>query len=468
MAQTYDRITGSTGPQTLPVATYEAGGGGCSVATLSVGAITAHAPSNGGTRTYEPVVLSQSSSNPSKGMKRNWTKIKRSGEISMTPYSRSKTVDEYFVVSRDFRSVDWRRKTGTCRATGSPVCVFDGGAEQVRATWTQNDDFHSLSESDIVHTRVLQEWADLQGQVSDAISTTQQAAFAEALSTYDILTQIAESKETLGYLTSKVSEAAESLRKFAHADESTHKRARTLTAKQMLGSADKLFRKFGSRWMEYRYAIMPLIYSVQDVLELVANREAVYKSGRSQVTIDIDFPSDVSSNFQTYERVFGDVKIRSLTKVGYDSGALQRMFSQVKFNPFTTAWELVPMSFVVDWFLNVGDAINSATAIDFSSQRRGCTSVKYSYVDEIRLLDTRDLTVHKTFSHVACGDLRVSDSHKMDVDALLMRRTTESYNRFLYDRPTPKIVFDPYLSWKRMIDAVVLGYQPTKKLLRSL
>lgn len=467
MATSYDEVTDSTGSQTLPAADYSVSGGGCAPGILTIGAITAFAPPNGGTRTYEPIVRRLSTSDPSKGSKRNWQAIKRSGEISMTPYSRSSTVDEYFVVSREFRNVDWRRKTGTCRAVEQPVCTFDGGPEIVKATWTQNDDFHSLSDV-FLHSRVYSQWADLQSQIADAISTTQQAAFAEALSTYDILTEIMESKETLRYLSSKVGEVAESLRKFAHADEPTHKRARAMTAKQLFGHADKAFRRYGSRWMEYRYAIMPLLYSVKDIRDVMANRDAVYKSGRSRVTIDIDMDSKITSDYQTYERVFGKVEIRSLTKVGYDSGALQRVASQIKFNPFTTAWELVPLSFVVDWLLNIGDAINSATALDFSSQRKGCTSVKRSHVGEINLWDSRDLTVHKTLKHDLCGDITVSDTHRMNVDALLMRRTIESYDRFLYDRPAPKVVFDPFLSWKRVLDAIVLGYQPTKKLLRSL
>lgn len=45
--------------------------------------------------------------------------------------------------------------------------------------------------------------------------------------------------------------------------------------------------------------------------------------------------------------------------------------SQFRINPINTAWELIPLSFVIDWALQVGDAIN---AIHLVSASRGVTS----------------------------------------------------------------------------------------------
>jgi len=45
------------------------------------------------------------------------------------------------------------------------------------------------------------------------------------------------------------------------------------------------------------------------------------------------------------------------------------------FNPFVTAWEVVPLSFVIDWFISVGKAISAASFLAFQSQY----SASYGY-----------------------------------------------------------------------------------------
>lgn len=420
------------------------------------------------TITYTPIITHSSVYNPTKGSKRNWEAIKKSGQISMTPYARSKETVEEFIVERPYRFRTWPSASAWCK----DVC---GGKVELGPKdryWTQRDHFGSLSNAVNVD-ETIPTYLEHSEQVDEAISTTQQEAYANALSTYDLLTELAEGKETLSFLLGKVSGASEALRKFASTDEETYRRARGSTAKQLLKSSDKALRRLGSRWMEYRYAIMPLVYSIKDVNELLGKRDMVYKTERSKRTINHNYTRDeaspVPSDVFTYIRCDLETIVSSTVKLGYDHGALQRVLSQTSFNPFKTAWELIPYSFVVDWFLNVGDVITSQTSINLSSQTVCCTSVKRRETRERWLYDKSiDVSTANRTANPCRSAQSFNYVHTRNVEQVLQRTTKESYNRSLWSKPKPKLVFDPYLNWKRILDALVLSYQPTRKLLRSL
>lgn len=420
------------------------------------------------TVTYTPIITTSSVYNPTRGSKRNWEAIKKSGQISMTPYSRSKRTIEQFVVERPYRFRTWPWFAAWCNT----VC---GGKVELGPKdryWTQRDHIGSLSNL-INEDGTGPTYAEHAEQVADVISTTQQEAYANALSTYDLLTELAEGRETLSFLLGKVSGASDALRRFASTDEEAYRRARGLTAKQLLKSSDKALRRLGSRWMEYRYAIMPLIYSIKDVNDLLSKRDAVYRTERSRQTINHDYTRNEALptpwGVFTYARCDLETTVSSTVKLGYDRGALQRVLSQTSFNPFKTAWELIPYSFIVDWFFNVGDVISSQTSINLSSQTACCTSIKRRETNEIWLYDKSSDTSTASRSANPCGGAQSFNYvHTRNVEQVLQRTTVESYNRFIWSKPKPKLVFDPHLSWKRMVDSLVLSYQPTRKLLRSL
>lgn len=461
----YETVTNVIDGSWPPTSYYAPAVTGCKGATLTHPGGSPGAIPSSSVRSYSPILIVRRRSEFDR--KTSFSKVKATGKIRMTPYWIRSEKTENYVVERRIHLADWRRLTGACRVKTPFICAYDSGPEMFESSWTEKDHIDSLSSS-TPHYRYTENSHDHRDKVNQAIKTTQQAAFASAMSTHDILTELMEAKETFRFLFDKVKSGAESLKKFADTDPTTLKRARNKSVKSLLRSSDKALRRFGSRWMEYRYAIMPLIYSFKDVNEWLGKRDAVFKTGRDKVMVESMFERDALSDVCLYDKVSISTLVRSTTKVAYNRGALQRLIAQSSFNPFKTGWELVPYSFVVDWFINVGDALACATSIDLSSTRNSCTTVRESCVIETWFKDSSAVTFSKAFVHDACGNIDVSKTYAQHVNEVIQRRTTESYRRFLYDRPKPTLSFDPYLNWKRFLDGMVLSYRPIVKLLRSL
>lgn len=419
---------------------------------------------------YTPNVTSSFVWDPTKGTKRNWKKIKESGDISFTPIKKSRYTETNFLVSRTYDFATWKFHQQGCGATQTanrlgPLeghTIYNRNSTVVE--YVNNIDSSAWSSAN----------SNFSGAVADAIITTQQAAFASATSTLDLLTNIAELGETLRFLQDTVGEGASRLHELFTTDENTYRRGRKLNAKQMLAQkSDILLQNLGKRWLSYRYAIMPIVYTIKDINSLMEERDQIYKSGRSKKTLNMEvIPTDY--DLPTYgEKVVlvGQTStfVRSLYKVRYDSGALQRLFSQMDFNLFQTAWELIPLSFVVDWFVSVNDAIIAATRIDSSTQSCGVTSVKTIQSKVVHLHDT---SRYQSNFYIGAWLDKPAESrtflHALSTHTSLQVITVESYDRQLFGRPSamPKLNVD--LNWKRILDGLALTYKPISKLLRSL
>lgn len=108
-------------------------------------------------------------------------------------------------------------------------------------------------------------------------------------------------------------------------------------------------------WMNFRYNIMPLVYTAIDITEAVTkDPEFLTTRDTLQQEVSLILPSDLPAlEFTTDFKVF----IRDRAKA--DIGPFSITSKVVSGNILTTAWELVPLSFVIDWFVNVGDFISA-------------------------------------------------------------------------------------------------------------
>lgn len=127
-------------------------------------------------------------------------------------------------------------------------------------------------------------------------------------------------------------------------------------------------------WLQYRYGIRPAIYEVKQAMEAV---KALRRQPRTRYTAwshdehsDNDTIDSVMYQGTSIERT-RTFSRTSLRKVRVNAGVLVEpvLKDPVSRIPtvfgwdeiFESLWELVPYSFVIDWFVNVGDFIASWT-----------------------------------------------------------------------------------------------------------
>lgn len=127
-------------------------------------------------------------------------------------------------------------------------------------------------------------------------------------------------------------------------------------------------KRVSSAWLEYQYALMPLVYDIYGTLE--ALKEGLRGDNflfSVQRTIGGPVSPDIfcaATGLDTSIEVSGSV--RESARVVYTgrmrASLLSAMVELGLNNPWAIAWELVPFSFVVDWILPIDKVLNSFTA----------------------------------------------------------------------------------------------------------
>ena len=144
-----------------------------------------------------------------------------------------------------------------------------------------------------------------------------------------------------------------------------------------------------SAWMRVRYEVMPVLYSLEDYLDLKNKADAQFITERGKLGLSADLPQ-VPGWTSTITKC--QVKHRVMFK-GKVENASDRSFRLVYTNIFSTAWELVPYSWVVDWFVGVGDWVTNNMGLGITS----ANVVTYSFSTDYSVSyqhDTVNSAVH--------------------------------------------------------------------------
>lgn len=132
-------------------------------------------------------------------------------------------------------------------------------------------------------------------------------------------------------------------------------------------------RDLASNWLELQYGWKPLLGDVRDSMEALAkfnlgNTYVRRVSGVGRVTNETTTLSNSFEGVALGTPVNTTVVTESFAKIGLRYSVdshLTSFLAQTGFtNPINLAWELLPYSFVVDWFLPIGAYLQTLSAWD--------------------------------------------------------------------------------------------------------
>lgn len=151
-------------------------------------------------------------------------------------------------------------------------------------------------------------------------------------------------------------------------------------ARNMIRSPRDSLKTLSSKWLEYRYGWTPLAYSLYEAAEnlrkKVQDEELLVKARASQTRSVTGTLTTGTYGTQSYKQHSLTEKSSCRQEIGYrfrpPPPALQQIANWTSLNPLMIAWELTPLSFVADWFVNVGDQLAAWENYTlFSSSFRG-------------------------------------------------------------------------------------------------
>lgn len=240
-------------------------------------------------------------------------------------------------------------------------------------------------------------FADYFDQYQDAIDLAVSRAWADVdVSEIQILASLGELPETLGWVKSLYERAIRLIKlwrkrkdvvsvtrslRYAFEETGSKRDSRRYSswlkvlehraARAALRPKDNILKDAANLWLEFRYAIRPLIFELKSVLEALKKalihqrytargKEIYMTEGKSYITVDRAAYSAshyVDMQIETKEK--RSVKARAGVLYAIED-SLDALLSVWGFDqPLESLWELVPFSFIIDWFFSVGDVISS-------------------------------------------------------------------------------------------------------------
>lgn len=418
-------------------------------------------------QTYEPYVEAVTrAAGPSKDGQ-FWYRALHGDWVRLTPYHASRISTQNFLVRCRYIGNPIRRLCSKLYSyKDGAVCMTACSGKREDLDWSIWDYVGDMSwwQTKIGSTTIYQLNDISYADVVAAGLEVQQEAINKSYATYDMLTELFEMRETSQFFMSTSSSIRKLVGKFFNGFSASDLRAYANVTPKMLQSAlSRAARKVGGAWMAYRYALMPLLYSMKDIMKVIDQNKIITSRATrtiSPYSLNPNLPS--GSSYITQE-VVGSVVCRAAVVAKYSSKKLAQ-FQQVALNPLSTAWELIPYSFVFDWILNVGDYITNNFSASFASDVGCCKSTRVRKQIQYRLHHSVDQTLTFLWDGSAstkCWPTNLGSKYEYNtqsVDEILRTITYDTYYRWIFSRGSSNLMdhLNPSLSWKRICDAMVL------------
>lgn len=157
--------------------------------------------------------------------------------------------------------------------------------------------------------------------------------------------------------------------------------ARADLKKTLVSIADAI----ASVWLNFRYNIMPNVYLVEDLVKANENWLRQYERWSDLERVEVEAPD--MPGFKKSGSLL--VECRAFIKRYFEQvNGLNSALSHFSANPFLTAYELIPLSFVLDWVVPVGNLLSASLGSNHVDYRQAST---YSY----KVNDSRVVYIHE-------------------------------------------------------------------------
>jgi hypothetical protein len=205
-----------------------------------------------------------------------------------------------------------------------------------------------------------------------------------------------------------------------------------------------LLQRISDRWLEYRYALNPLIgaadRSIKNLIDMKMNGRVILKGQAKKSYVSQSGIVDVKGWMHT-QRWYDNVDISAKAIAYYESKASKGF----AFNPAAAIWDKVPWSFVVNWFVDVEAALFNLSptwGLTFVSGSVGLTSNIKCELDSI-------------IPDPACSQ----EGNMISFDVGQCSFDTKSFSRFVFNEQPDYYfnleIINP-LKWRRVLDSIAL------------
>lgn len=129
------------------------------------------------------------------------------------------------------------------------------------------------------------------------------------------------------------------------------------------GARSEKTKQSADLYLSYKMGVVPLLHDLEGAVKVLSQNKALRRTARSNEVLSVT-TTDVQT-FGDNGMSWGITKSSSRTLsirygILYEDTAVGRAVAQLGLSrPLSSAWELVPYSFVVDWFVGVGDWLDA-------------------------------------------------------------------------------------------------------------
>lgn len=437
-------------------------------------------PTSPGTRTYEPY-KERVLKSPKEVYQPTYREGLRSNNVQMTPYYHESIITRNFLLRVPqaegglYRKCSKRERRSVYPFPTGSSNEFCGGRllQEDMSFWTEVYDYDAFREragNPVTRTSLNT------SNILTLVAETRSDAVSKSFRDYDALTDLLQIKQSAKEFSGAMGSVLSLYRKFINgqSDHDLNIGARMLP-RDLVKSATRSLRKLGSLWLAYRYSVMPIMYSVKDIFKLMN----AYALTTDKSTKRINTPTTSSTgsppSYQILVDETGEVRITSTVVCKYATAKMAQA-GRTSINPFNTAWEFVPYSFIADWFVNIGDTINILTSADLAESVGCCTAIRTSKIKTYTGIVTRNTTVYPTSVDYPwdsycwpAGGPTATGYPLVGVSGVLRTEETQSYTRVLFKRlGAVQLIINPNLSWRRYLDSAALSTNQLKTMMSRI